>query len=104
MQIVGGEFGRGKIDDLKDEAKKRIESHLHSANDIIKSPRVTLPQSIDNLIYVDTNKSRLYLFEIKNHTLIKIFTNMPPLEKMDQVKTLKGTKKHHWECILLEKK
>ena len=86
-------FSKDKIDDLKDEAKKRIESHLHSANDIIKSPRVTLPQSIDNLIYVDTNKSRLYLFEIKNHTLIKIFDEYASIGKNGSGKHFEGDKK-----------
>ena len=86
-------FSKDKIDDLKDEAKKRIESHLHSANDIIKSPRVTFPQSIDNLIYVDTNKSRLYLFEIKNHTLIKIFDEYASIGKNGSGKHFEGDKK-----------
>jgi murein L,D-transpeptidase YafK len=86
-------FSKDKIDDLKDEAKKRIESHLHNATNIIKSPRVTLPQSIDNLIYVDTNKSRLYLFEIKNHSLIKIFDEYASIGKNGSGKHFEGDKK-----------
>ena len=86
-------FSKDKIDDLKDEAKKRIESHLHNATNIIKSPRVTLPESINNLIYVDTNKSRLYLFEIKNHSLIKIFDEYASIGKNGSGKHFEGDKK-----------
>lgn len=97
-------FSKDKIDDLKDEAKKRIESHLHSATNFIKSPRVTLPQSIDNLIYVDTNKSRLYLFEIKNHTLIKIFDEYASIGKNGSGKNFEGDKKTPLGVYTLEKK
>jgi len=86
-------ISKEKIDDLKDEAKKRIESHLHNGTDIIKSPRITLAQSINNLIYVDTSKSRLYLFEIKNHTLIKIFDEYASIGKNGSGKNLEGDKK-----------
>ena len=86
-------FSKDKIEDLKEEAKKRIESHLHNATDIIDSPRVTLPQNIDNLIYVDTNKSRLYLFEIKDHALIKIFDEYASIGKNGSGKNFEGDKK-----------
>jgi len=86
-------FSKDKIEDLKEEAKKRIESHLHNATDIIDSPRVTLPQNIDNLIYVDTNKSRLYLFEIRDHTLIKIFDEYASIGKNGSGKNFEGDKK-----------
>jgi len=86
-------ISKEKIDDLKDEAKKRIESHLHNGTDIFKSPRITLAQSINNLIYVDTSKSRLYLFEIKNHTLIKIFDEYASIGKNGSGKNLEGDKK-----------
>jgi len=86
-------ISKEKIDDLKDEAKKRIESHLYNGTDIIKSPRITLAQSINNLIYVDTSKSRLYLFEIKNHTLIKIFDEYASIGKNGSGKNLEGDKK-----------
>ena len=86
-------FSKDKIEDLKEEAKKRIESHLHNATDIIDSPRVTLPQNIDNLIYVDTNKSRLYLFEIRGHTLIKIFDEYASIGKNGSGKNFEGDKK-----------
>jgi len=86
-------FSKDKIEDLKEEAKKRIESHLHNASDIIDSPRVTLPQNIDNLIYVDTNKSRLYLFEIRDHTLIKIFDEYASIGKNGSGKNFEGDKK-----------
>ncbi|MDA9913717.1 L,D-transpeptidase family protein [Methylophilaceae bacterium] len=86
-------FSKDKIEDLKEEAKKRIESHLHNATDIIDSPRVTLPQNIDNLIYVDTNKSRLYLFEIKDRTLIKIFDEYASIGKNGSGKNFEGDKK-----------
>ncbi len=86
-------FSKDKIEDLKEEAKKRIESHLHNATDIIDSPRVTLPQNIDNLIYVDTNKSRLYLFEIRDHALIKIFDEYASIGKNGSGKNFEGDKK-----------
>jgi len=86
-------FSKDKIEDLKEEAKKRIESHLHNATDIIDSPRVTLPQNINNLIYVDTNKSRLYLFEIRDHTLIKIFDEYASIGKNGSGKNFEGDKK-----------
>jgi len=86
-------FSKDKIEDLKEEAKKRIESHLHNATDIIDSARVTLPQNIDNLIYVDTNKSRLYLFEIRDHTLIKIFDEYASIGKNGSGKNFEGDKK-----------
>ena len=86
-------FSKDKIEDLKEEAKKRIESHLHNGTDIIDSPRVTLPQNIDNLIYVDTNKSRLYLFEIRDHTLIKIFDEYASIGKNGSGKNFEGDKK-----------
>lgn len=86
-------FSKDKIEDLKEEAKKRIESHLHNATDIIDSPRVTLPQNTDNLIYVDTNKSRLYLFEIRDHTLIKIFDEYASIGKNGSGKNFEGDKK-----------
>src|SRR5210317_120616 len=86
-------FSKDKIEDLKEEAKKRIESHLHNATDIIDSPRVTLPQNIDNLIYVDTNKSRLYLFEIRDHTLIKIFDEYASIGKNGSGKNFEEDKK-----------
>ncbi len=86
-------FSKDKIEDLKEEAKKRIESHLHNATDIINSPRVTFPQNIDNLIYVDTNKSRLYLFEIRDHTLIKIFDEYASIGKNGSGKNFEGDKK-----------
>jgi len=86
-------FSKDKIEDLKEEAKKRIESHLHNATDIIDSPRVTLPQNIDNLIYVDTNKSRFYLFEIRDHTLIKIFDEYASIGKNGSGKNFEGDKK-----------
>ncbi|MDA9221872.1 L,D-transpeptidase family protein [Methylophilaceae bacterium] len=86
-------FSKDKIEDLKEEAKKRIESHLHNATDIIDSPRVTLPQNIDNLIYVDTNKSRLYLFEIKDHALVKIFDEYASIGKNGSGKNFEGDKK-----------
>ena len=97
-------ISKEKIDDLKDEAKKRIESHLHNGTGIIKSPRVTLPQSIDNLIYVDTNKSRLYLFEIKNHTLIKIFDEYASIGKNGSGKNFEGDKKTPLGVYTLGKK
>ena len=97
-------ISKEKIDDLKDEAKKRIESHLHNATDIIKSTRVTLPQSINNLIYVDTNKSRLYLFEIKNHTLIKIFDEYASIGKNGSGKKFEGDKKTPLGVYTLGKK
>ena len=86
-------FSKDKIEDLKEEAKKRIESHLHNATDIIDSTRVILPQNIDNLIYVDTNKSRLYLFEIRDHTLIKIFDEYASIGKNGSGKNFEGDKK-----------
>ena len=86
-------FSKDKIEDLKEEAKKRIESHLHNGTDIIDSPRVTLPQNIDNLIYVDTNKSRLYLFEIRDHALIKIFDEYASIGKNGSGKNFEGDKK-----------
>lgn len=97
-------ISKEKIDDLKDEAKKRIESHLHNATDIIESRRVTLPQSIDNLIYVDTNKSRLYLFEIKNHTLIKTFDAYASIGKNGSGKNFEGDKKTPLGVYTLGKK
>lgn len=97
-------ISKEKIDDLKDEAKKRIESHLHNATNIIKSPRVTLPQSINNLIYVDTNKSRLYLFEIKNHTLLKIFDEYASIGKNGSGKHFEGDKKTPLGVYTLGKK
>ena len=97
-------ISKEKIEDLKDEAKKRIESHLHNGTDIIKSPRVTLPQSINNLIYVDTNKSRLYLFEIKNHTLIKIFDEYASIGKNGSGKNFEGDKKTPLGVYTLGKK
>ena len=97
-------ISKEKIDDLKDEAKKRIEGHLHNATDIIKSPRVTLPQSINNLIYVDTNKSRLYLFEIKNHTLVKIFDEYASIGKNGSGKHFEGDKKTPLGVYTLGKK
>lgn len=86
-------FSKDKIEDLKEEAKKRIESHLHNGTDIIDSPRVTLPQNMDNLIYVDTNKSRLYLFEIRDHALIKIFDEYASIGKNGSGKNFEGDKK-----------
>lgn len=97
-------ISKEKIDDLKDEAKKRIESHLHNATNIIKSPRITLPQSINNLIYVDTNKSRLYLFEIKNHTLVKIFDEYASIGKNGSGKNFEGDKKTPLGVYTLGKK
>ena len=97
-------ISKEKIDDLKDEAKKRIESHLHNGTDIIKSPRITLAQSINNLIYVDTSKSRLYLFEIKNHTLIKIFDEYASIGKNGSGKNLEGDKKTPLGVYTLGKK
>jgi len=97
-------FSKDKIEDLKEEAKKRIESHLHNATDIIDSPRVTLPQNIDNLIYVDTNKSRLYLFEIKDHALIKIFDEYASIGKNGSGKNFEGDKKTPLGVYTLGKK
>lgn len=97
-------FSKDKIEDLKEEAKKRIESHLHNATDIIDSPRVTLPQNIDNLIYVDTNKSRLYLFEIRDHALIKIFDEYASIGKNGSGKNFEGDKKTPLGVYTLGKK
>lgn len=86
-------FSKDKINDLREEARKRIESHLHHANDINNSPRISLSHDINNIIYVDTNKSRLYLFEIQNHTLIKKFDEYASIGKNGSGKNFEGDKK-----------
>ena len=54
---------------------------------------MTLPKSVNNLIYVDTNKSRLYLFEIKNQTLVKVFDQYASIGKNGSGKNFEGDKK-----------
>ena len=86
-------FSKDKIDDLREEAKKRIDSHLHHAADILNPSSISLSEDTNNLIYIDTNKSRLYLFQIKNRALIKIFDEYASIGKNGAGKNFEGDKK-----------
>ena len=52
-----------KLNDLKEEARQRIKSHLKAGFSSVNSTiRTTLPDELKKIIYIDTSNSRLFIF------------------------------------------
>jgi len=51
-----------KLNDLKEEARQRIKSHLKTGFSSVNSTiRTTLPDDLQKIIYIDTSNSRLFI-------------------------------------------
>ena len=83
-----------QLKDLKDEARQRIKSYLKTGTSSINSStRATLPDELDNIIYIDTSNSRLYIFEKNGVMLNKVFDVYTSIGKNGSRKNYEGDKK-----------
>ena len=94
-----------QLKDLKDEARQRIKSYLKTGTSSINSStRATLPDELDNIIYIDTSNSRLYIFEKNGVMLNKVFDVYTSIGKNGSRKNHEGDKKTPIGVYSLEKK
>ena len=94
-----------KLNDLKEEARQRIKSHLKTGFSSINSTiRTTLPENLQKIIYIDTSNSRLFIFEKDGVMLNKVFDVYASIGKNGSRKNHEGDKKTPIGIYSLEKK
>ena len=94
-----------KLNDLKEEARQRIKSHLKTGFSSINSTiRATLPENLQKIIYIDTSNSRLFIFEKDGVMLNKVFDVYASIGKNGSRKNHEGDKKTPIGIYSLEKK
>jgi len=94
-----------KLNDLKEEARQRIKSHLKTGFSSINSTiRTTLPDDLQKIIYIDTSNSRLFIFEKDGVMLNKVFDVYASIGKNGSRKNHEGDKKTPIGIYSLEKK
>ena len=94
-----------KLNDLKEEARQRIKSHLKTGFSSINSTiRTTLPENLQKIIYIDTSNSRLFIFEKDGMMLNKVFDVYASIGKNGSRKNHEGDKKTPIGIYSLEKK
>jgi len=94
-----------KLNDLKEEARQRIKSHLKTGFSSVNSTiRTTLPDDLQKIIYIDTSNSRLFIFEKDGLILNKVFDVYASIGKNGSRKNHEGDKKTPIGIYSLEKK
>ena len=94
-----------KLNDLKEEARQRIKSHLKTGFSSVNSTiRTTLPDDLQKIIYIDTSNSRLFIFEKDGVMLNKVFDVYASIGKNGSRKNHEGDKKTPIGVYSLEKK
>ena len=94
-----------KLNDLKEEARQRIKSHLKTGFSSVNSTiRTTLPENLQKIIYIDTSNSRLFIFEKDGVMLNKVFDVYASIGKNGSRKNHEGDKKTPIGIYSLEKK
>ena len=94
-----------KLNDLKEEARQRIKSHLKAGFSSVNSTiRTTLPNELKKIIYIDTSNSRLFVFEKDGVMLNKVFDVYASIGKNGSRKNHEGDKKTPIGVYSLEKK
>ena len=94
-----------KLNDLKEEARQRIKSHLKTGFSSVNSTlRTTLPDDLQKIIYIDTSNSRLFIFEKDGVMLNKVFDVYASIGKNGSRKNHEGDKKTPIGIYSLEKK
>ena len=94
-----------KLNDLKEEARQRIKSHLKTGFSSINSTiRTTLPENLQKIIYIDTSNSRLFIFDKDGVMLNKVFDVYASIGKNGSRKNHEGDKKTPIGIYSLEEK